>query len=247
MRALRTTRNIRTLKAKQPVLGTTITTSENVIFSLFEDFTPETVKMENNEIKCKRSDAPTDTKFTIFEIYNGADIGDADKGYSNDGLIAIDKFRNAVIKKRMDYLQAIPNDTNVKKFNLCLLVNEETNTENVKSYQVVSLDFIYTPKEGEYQETANISVFNEVGEGETSIPRRIKNLVIDSDQTEAVLRFVKDFEWHSTTYAILDFNKNLNIDKSVHLVLDTPFNCNMNWFAPNRRLVYGYCIYEPQN
>lgn len=253
MRSVRATRNIRSIKADQPVLGATVTVADNMVFSMFEDFTPETVTSVTSNgtttVNCKRPDAPeTKPTFTIFDMYSEQSLNGQSlpAGYTDDGLIAIEDFRNALIAKRMSHLQAIPDagDTTPKKFNVCLLVNEKQ-VETEKSYQVVSIDFVYTPKDNKYNETANISVFNDMEDMTKAIPRRVKNLIVDSDQNEALIRLVKDLQWHSMTYAILDFNKNLNIDKNVHIVLDTPFNCNMNWFAPNRRLVYGYCFYEP--
>lgn len=253
MRSVRATRNIRSIKAEQPVLGATVTVADNMVFSMFEDFTPETVKSVTTDgtttVTCKRPDAPTEKpNFTIFDMYSEQSLNGQTlpAGYTDDGLIAIEDFRNALIAKRMSHLQATPTtgDTTSKKFNVCLLVNEKQ-VETEKSYQVVSIDFVYTPKDNKYNETATISVFNDMEDMTKAIPRRVKNLIVDSDQNEALIRLVKDLQWHSMTYAILDFNKNLNIDKNVHIVLDTPFNCNMNWFAPNRRLVYGYCIYEP--
>ena len=244
MRSIRTTRNVRNMRAKQPVLGVTVKT-DTMKFSMFEDFIPETVKMVDGVVKLKRPDAPEEKpNFTMLGVYNEEDFDNAAEGYDGYGLISISTFRDTLAGKRLAYRTDAVSNNQEKRFNLCLLVNEKVE-ENEKSYQVISIDFIFTPNNGQCIETANITVYNEMEDMTQAIPRRIKELYNDSDPNSSLYRFLKNPDWHQTTYGILDFNKNLQINKSVHVVLDTPFNCNMNWYSPNRRLVYGYCIYEP--
>ena len=68
----------------------------------------------------------------------------------------------------------------------------------------------------------------------------IKDLVVDSDIDDRIWRFVGENEWRSTTYLLLDLNKNLAINKSAYLTLNLPFNNNIGWYEPVRKTVNAW-------
>ena len=47
----------------------------------------------------------------------------------------------------------------------------------------------------------------------------MKDLIVDSDVDDRIWRFVGENEWRSTTYMILDLNKNLSINKGAYSTL----------------------------
>lgn len=68
----------------------------------------------------------------------------------------------------------------------------------------------------------------------------IKDLDVDSDVTEYLYRFTKGLDWGSETYAILDCNPNLSVEKGIYLTLNTPFNRLISWGDTKRRLIIAY-------
>lgn len=68
----------------------------------------------------------------------------------------------------------------------------------------------------------------------------MKDLIVDSDVDDRIWRFVGENEWRSTTYMILDLNKNLSINKGAYLTLNLPFCNNIGWYEPMRKCVDGW-------
>lgn len=68
----------------------------------------------------------------------------------------------------------------------------------------------------------------------------MKDLIVDSDVDDRIWRFVGENEWRSTTYMILDLNKNLSINKGAYLTLNMPFTNNIGWYEPMRKRVDGW-------
>lgn len=68
----------------------------------------------------------------------------------------------------------------------------------------------------------------------------MRNLVVDSDVDDRIWRFVGENEWRSTTYMVLDLNKNLSINKGAYLTLNLPFTNNIGWYEPMRKRVEGW-------
>ena len=68
----------------------------------------------------------------------------------------------------------------------------------------------------------------------------MRDLVVDSDVDDRIWRFVGENEWRSTTYMILDLNKNLSINKGAYLTLNVPFTDNIGWYEPMRKRVDGW-------
>lgn len=72
----------------------------------------------------------------------------------------------------------------------------------------------------------------------------MKDLIVDSDVDDRIWRFVGENEWRSTTYMILDLNKNLSINKGAYLTLNMPFTNNIGWYEPMRKRVDGWKVIE---
>ena len=70
----------------------------------------------------------------------------------------------------------------------------------------------------------------------------MKDLIVDSDVDDRIWRFVGENEWRSTTYMILDLNKNLSINKGAYLTLNMPFTNNIGWYEPMRKRVDGWKV-----
>lgn len=68
----------------------------------------------------------------------------------------------------------------------------------------------------------------------------MKDMIVDSDVDDRIWRFVGENEWRSTTYMILDLNKNLSINKGAYLTLNMPFTNNIGWYEPMRKRVDGW-------
>jgi len=68
----------------------------------------------------------------------------------------------------------------------------------------------------------------------------MKDLIVDSDIDDRIWRFVGENEWRSTTYMILDLNKNLSINKGAYITLNIPFTNNIGWYEPMRKRVEGW-------
>lgn len=192
-----------------------ITLDENATFSVFEDFTPKTVTGEQPE------------GYTMFPVYDG-EIGDQQLGA--EGVEAVKQFSEKLSNKRYNCMQGDDG-----AFDLELLVQKDG-----EKYQVIKFHFAKKDNQG----VADLVVEQQDKVNGKTVLRKIVGMLVDSDTNESLTRFVAAQEWEATTYAILDANVNLGIYKNVHLTLNTPFNCNMKWYVPNRKLVYGYKFSE---
>lgn len=72
----------------------------------------------------------------------------------------------------------------------------------------------------------------------------MKDLIVDSDVDDRIWRFVGENEWRSTTYMILDLNKNLSINKGAYLTLNMPFTNNIGWYEPMRKRIDGWRVVD---
>lgn len=154
---------------------------------------------------------------------------------TTDGNVNVRKFRKDVISERMK----LSDSTESKSISLYVTYDEQdTKAVRIRFYKVVEDD-------GE-DIRAEISVRSKVDETHYKI-YAVKDLIIDSDDEEGLIRLTKNGNWTSKTYAILDFNKNLNIDKYVYLTLNVPFATNMGWLEPFRKRIYNYVIQTDPN
>ena len=70
----------------------------------------------------------------------------------------------------------------------------------------------------------------------------VNDLTFDSDIDDGLWRLTEKSEWKAKTYLVLDFNKNLMVNKGIYLTLDLPFNNNIGWYDPYRKVISGYNI-----
>lgn len=233
-------RTMRTQRSKPRKAENEIVIAENATFSVFEDFEPKTVQFgigENGAINPPDDDQGWQT----FPTYIGdaAQVGDQ---LGSEGVAAVRAFAEGLSAKRYDCEKGTH-----KGFYLDLAVNEQpVQLAGGIKLQVVTFWFhaenVGTADKPEYIGRADLYVDQESG----NIRRTIKNMLVDSNTNDGLVRFVAENAWEAPTYAILDANENLNIFKNVHLTLNAPFNCNMKWYVPNRKLVYGYKIREEE-
>lgn len=220
-------RTLRTQKQVKQKRGMTI--DENATFSVFEDFEPKIVDM---------AVYPQTNPWMMFPVYEGSNAQLTEQ-LGAEGVKAVKDFSEELSNKRYNCMK------NGTEFYLTLLVmQKDADVLGVEKYHALTFHFYRTEiTEGQtttYEGRADLIVEqNDKKDGKTVL-RKIKNMLVDSDTNEALTRFVAAQEWESTTYAILDANVNLGIYKNVHLTLNAPFNCNMKWYVPNRKLVYGY-------
>lgn len=225
---------MRTLRAQKQVKqkrGMTI--DDNATFSVFEDFEPKVVKM---------AVYPDVNPWTMFPVYDGSNAQLTEQ-LGAEGIKAVKDFSEELSNKRYNCMK------NGTEFYLTLLVmQKEVDRVGVDEYHALTFRFYratITTGTGSnattsYEGRAELIVEQNDKKGDKTVLRKIKDMLVDSDTNEALTRFVAAQEWEATTYAILDANVNLGIYKNVHLTLNAPFNCNMKWYVPNRKLVYGY-------
>lgn len=189
---------------------------ETTIFSVFEDFIPGSYVTTN--------DMTAEERFMNLSNYTGVTTT------SKDGNEEVKKFRSAVISKRLALDEADAAER-TPSFSIYLAYNNEDNLENKR---VVCIKLT--------KDTAgNIKAMLSVKSTEGKI-YAVKDLSVDSDDEEGLIRLTMGGNWNSKTYAILDFNKNLCIDKYVYLTLNVPFATNMGWLEPFRKRIYSYYI-----
>lgn len=225
---------MRTLRAQKQVKqkrGMEI--AADATFSVFEDFEPKVVKM---------AVYPDVNPWTMFPVYDGSNAQLTEQ-LGAEGIKAVKDFSEELSNKRYNCMK------NGTEFYLTLLVmQKEVDRVGVDEYHALTFRFYratITTGTGSnattsYEGRAELIVEQNDKKGDKTVLRKIKDMLVDSDTNEALTRFVSAQEWEATTYAILDANVNLGIYKNVHLTLNAPFNCNMKWYVPNRKLVYGY-------
>ena len=225
---------MRTLRAQKQVKqkrGMTI--DDNATFSVFEDFEPKVVDM---------AVYPETNPWTMFPVYDGSNAQLTEQ-LGAEGIKAVKEFSEELSNKRYNCMKS------GTEFYLTLLVmQKDVDVVGVEKYHALTFRFYratITTGTGSdatttYEGRAELIVEQNDKKGDKTVLRKIKDMLVDSDTNEALTRFVSAQEWEATTYAILDANVNLGIYKNVHLTLNAPFNCNMKWYVPNRKLVYGY-------
>ena len=150
---------------------------------------------------------------------------------TTDGNINVRKFRKEVISKRME----LSDSDTITAVKLYLTYDEQDSRAVCLRFYRVNGDV-----------KAEISVRSKVDDTHYKV-YAVKDLIVDSDDEEGLIRLTKDGNWTSKTYAILDFNKNLSIDKYVYLTLNIPFATNMGWLEPFRKRIYNYVIQTESN
>lgn len=224
-------RTLRTQKQVKQKRGMTI--DDNATFSVFEDFEPKVVTTVVY---------PENKPWIMFPVYDGSNAQLTEQ-LGAEGIKAVKDFSEELSNKRYNCMKSGTD------FYLTLLVmQKEVDRVGVDEYHAVTFHFYratITTGTGSdatttYEGRAELIVEQNDKKGDKTVLRKIKDMLVDSDTNEALTRFVAAQEWEATTYAILDANVNLGIYKNVHLTLNAPFNCNMKWYVPNRKLVYGY-------
>lgn len=221
---------MRTLRAQKQVKqkrGMEI--AADATFSVFEDFEPKVVDM---------AVYPQTNPWTMFPVYDGSNAQLTEQ-LGAEGIKAVKEFSEELSNKRYNCMKS------GTEFYLTLLVmQKDVDVVGVEKYHALTFRFyraeVGTGDDRTYEGRAELIVEQNDKKGDKTVLRKIKDMLVDSDTNEALTRFVAAQEWESTTYAILDANVNLGIYKNVHLTLNAPFNCNMKWYVPNRKLVYGY-------
>lgn len=229
-------RTLRTQKQVKQKRGVTL--DDNATFSVFEDFEPKVVS-----IAVDSNVEP----WTMFPVYEGSNAQLAEQ-LGAEGIKAVKDFSEELSNWRYNCMKNANKD-----FYLTLLVmQKDVDVVGVEKYHAITFHFyraeVGTGNDKTYEGRAELIVEQNdkktVGTKQKTVLRKIKDMLVDSDTNESLIRFVAKQEWESTTYAILDANVNLGIYKNVHLTLNAPFNCNMKWYVPNRKLVYGYQFTE---
>lgn len=224
-------RTLRTQKQVKQKRG--ITFDDNATFSVFEDFEPKVVSTAVH---------PTVSQWTMFPAYDGSNAQLTEQ-LGAEGVKAVKEFSEELSNRRYNCMKA--SDAQPADFYLTLLVmQKDVDVVGAEKYHAITFHFykatIGTGSDKTYEGRAELIVEQNDKKDGKIVLRKIKDMLVDSDTNESLTRFVAKQEWESTTYAILDANVNLGIYKNVHLTLNAPFNCNMKWYVPNRKLVYGY-------
>lgn len=180
--------------------------------------------------------------------------------YKTDGNVELAQFREALIGLRTQLKRFVPtgipggqiSDGDNYGFTIHLKVENEENSEEPYYIQVVIYrkvvvttnredpdDIEYSMGDDEYGRIlVTTTLESEIGDYYYGM----NELIVDSDIDDRIWRFVGQNEWRSTTYLILDLNKNLSINKGAYLTLNLPFNNNISWYDPIRKTVISwYC------
>lgn len=218
---------------KMPIKGKSlrsITISDNLRFSKFEfmDVTPQVNGDEGD--------------FTTIDVYDESQIGSKD--YINEyGLLAVQDFSDALKIKRRNALRGKTSTS----FSVDLAYEKitDSSSDTVTGYKCVRLVFSYV-----YDSSASTPVMNETVEIQVFAQDKqnadkkyqlvVPALNLDSDVTEYLFRFTKGLTWGSETYAILDCNPNLAVNKGVYLTMNVPFESNIAWGIEKRKLIVAY-------
>ena len=144
------------------------------------------------------------TEFTSVEKYEGI------SSTARDGNESVKKFRSTIITNRLNLREG-------QTFNVYLAYND---VENDADKRVIRISFTRNEHDEEIAELSVHSTENKI--------YAVRDLLVDSDDEEGLIRLTKDGDWNSRTYAILDFNKNLSVNKYIYLTLNVPFAYEMN-------------------
>ena len=196
-------------------------------------------------------DVATDLRFSRFEFMNVTLQTNGNEGtftivdpYKADntsiyGVAKVQDFSEDLKYKRREGLKNPTGST----FSVDLAY-----AGDATGYKCVRLVFTYAIKENVMQETAEIQVFAESKTDSTQkYQLTVKDLNLDSDVTEYLFRFTKGLEWNSETYAILDCNPNLSVNKGIYLTMNVPFESNIAWGVEKRKLIIAYRFVTPSS
>lgn len=192
---------------------------------------------------------PVYQKDEIIKIANYVDV--TSENYSKDGNPDVIKFRKNVTKQllQLDKEDELEGDgVKEKGFILTLEITEE----DVKKYVEIVM---YKEKDEEAGESSKALKEEIKGRVLVRVPNTkgltgaddctyygVNELTFDSDIDDGLWRLTEKSEWKAKTYLVLDFNKNLMVNKGIYLTLDLPFNNNIGWYDPYRKVISGYNI-----
>lgn len=187
----------------------------------------------------------------IIKIANYVDV--TSDNYSKDGNPDVIKFRKNVTKQLLqldkeDELESTDTKVKEKGFVLTLEITEE----DVKKYVEIVM---YKEKDTENEQNQKALKEEIKGRVLVRVPNTkgltgaedctyygVNDLTFDSDIDDGLWRLTEKSEWKAKTYLVLDFNKNLMVNKGIYLTLDLPFNNNIGWYDPYRKVISGYNI-----
>lgn len=190
-------------------------------------------------------------KYTEITVYGGIKT----TNYKSDGNAELSAFREALISLRTQ----LKNTTKLSGvtvsvddlvgFIVYLKIENEENKDEPYYIQVYIYRKVTSITTGTFElgddEYGCIKVLTDLKKCETDSGTNtysygMKDLIVDSDIDDRIWRFVGENEWRSTTYLILDMNKNLSINKGAYLTLNTAFNNNIGWYEPVRKSISGW-------
>lgn len=218
------------------------------MFENVETLRPKNVNEHNTATD---NGTPVYKKDEIIKIANYVDV--TSENYSKDGNPDVIKFRKNVTKQLLqldkeDELESTDAKVKEKGFVLTLEITEE----DVKKYIEIVM---YKEKDEEAGESSKALKEEIKGRVLVRVPNTkgltdaddctyygVNELIFDSDIDDGLWRLTEKSEWKAKTYLVLDFNKNLMVNKGIYLTLDLPFNNNIGWYDPYRKVISGYNI-----
>ena len=229
---MRSQRLLKGNSVSKPMRGITVDT--NLRFSLFEfmNVTP----MRDSDTP-EGADKPA-IKFTVMDEYTST---------LTSGLTGVQDFSEEIKYKRRECLKAEGSVSFAT--DLAYDIKEVGTSTSEKDYKCVRLVFRYETDSNQVRkEAVDIIVFAESKNPASGIQKyqlTVKDLNLDSDVTEYLFRFTKGLTWGSETYAILDCNPNLAVNKGIYLTLNVPFESNIAWGVEKRKLIKAYRFFTP--
>lgn len=211
---------------------------------------PETVTARFENVKTRSKE---DIVYTELGTYEGIKT----TNYKTDGNIKLSEFRENLISLRTKlkmYELGEEQEGDEIGFSIYLKIDKEDKPDESYYIQIIIYRKVVingnskTIGEDEYAKILVLTSLEEQIENEDDTDNEtesnyyygIKDLVVDSDIDDRIWRFVGENEWRSTTYLLLDLNKNLAINKSAYLTLNLPFNNNIGWYEPVRKTVNAW-------
>ena len=205
----------------------------------------------NMQIACFENTQSMPSQGITYESL-GEYTGITEKNYKTSGNVNLSNFREELIRLRTA-LKSATFGTNAEQigFEVNLkITNEEDLTKpyyiTIGIYRKIIDDVNNAgQKKLSDDEYGKIMVLTNIQRDLSDTTQRnywygIKDLIVDSDIDDRIWRFVGENEWRSTTYMILDLNKNLSINKNAYITLNVPFTNNIGWYEPMRKRVEGW-------
>lgn len=217
------------------------------MFENVETLRPKNVK--EHDTATDNGTTPSYKNDEIIKIANYVDV--TSENYSKDGNPDVIKFRKNVTKQllQLDKEDELEGD-NVKEKGFVLTL--EITEEDVKKYVEIVM---YKEKDTENEQNQKALKEEIKGRVLVRVPNTkgltgaddctyygVNDLTFDSDIDDGLWRLTEKSEWKAKTYLVLDFNKNLMVNKGIYLTLDLPFNNNIGWYDPYRKVISGYNI-----